>query len=132
MEFIIIAYTQLLSIKHISITYITSANYTQLSMGPVYLVHNLLFASNQPVIITISVDYNKKLLNLVKIYIDNAKYSDCNDSFTSKLSTFHDTYSKADVPLKIKIMVFLTIFKGLALDYYDSNISISIIAMNFD
>lgn len=37
-----------------------------------------------------NVDYGKKLSNLAKICIDNAKYSSRNNSFTFKLAIFQD------------------------------------------
>lgn len=83
-------------------------------------------------IITTSIEYGKELSNLAKIYTNNAKYSGYNDRFTFKLAIFYYIYSKVDVLLKAKIKAFFIMFKSLALDYYYSNISTSIIAMNFD
>lgn len=66
---------QLISIKHILV------NYNQ------YLVIYYLLSINclLIVIVTINIDYNKKLSNLIKIYINNIKYSSNNNSFIFKL-----------------------------------------------
>ena len=85
-----------------------------------------------PAMLNTSTGYGRELSNLAKIYIDNAKYSGRNDSFTFKLAIFHNICLRADVPPKAKMKAFPIMFKGLALDYYYSNISISAVAMNFD
>lgn len=59
------------------------------------------------------------------MYTDEAKYSGENDSFAFKLTIFHDICSRADVPHEAKLKAFPTMLKGLALDYYYSNVSIS-------
>lgn len=79
-----------------------------------------------------SIGHDKELLNLAKMYTNDAKCSNHNDRFTFKLAIFHVIYSRADVPPKIKMKVFPTMVKGLALNYYYSNISTSTIALNFD
>lgn len=76
--------------------------------------------------------YSRELSNLVKIYINDAKYTGHNDNFIFKLAIIYDIYSRADIPPKAKINVFTTIFKGLALDYYYSNITTSAVTLNFD
>lgn len=45
-----------------------------------------------------SQEYRQKLVNLVKIYIDEAKYSGENNRFAFKLTILHDIYARADVP----------------------------------
>ena len=69
--------------------------------------------------------YVGQLANLAKMYKDEAKYSGENDSFTFKLTIFHDICARADVPDEIKLKAFLTMLTALALDYFYSNISIS-------
>ena len=59
------------------------------------------------------------------MYTDEAKYSGENDSFTFKLTIFHDICARADVPHEIKLKEFSTMVTGLALEYYYSNVSIS-------
>ena len=83
-------------------------------------------------IITTSIGQDKELSNSVKIYIDDAKCSGYNDSFTFKLANFYDICSRADIPSEAKIKVFSTIFKDLALANYSSNIDIRNIAINSD
>lgn len=82
--------------------------------------------------LNISTGHGKELSNLAKIFTNNAKYSGHNNSFTFQLIIFHDICLRVDVLPKTKIKAFLTMFKSLALNYYYSNISISIIAMNFN
>ena len=81
--------------------------------------------------VTTTIGHGRKLSNLAKIYTNKAKYSGRNDSFTFKLAIFHDICSRANVPPEAKIKAFSTMLKGLALDYYYSNISTSG-TMNFD
>ncbi len=59
------------------------------------------------------------------MYIDEAKYRGKNDSFTFKVTIFHDICARADVPHEIKLKAFPTMLTGLALDYYYPNVSIS-------
>ena len=82
--------------------------------------------------VTTNISFSRKLSNLTKIYGNNAKCCCCNDSFTFKLAIFHDICLKADVSPKLKMKVFSTMFKDIALDYHYSNINISAIAINFD
>ena len=110
----------------------TSADHTQpSSTGPVYAVQTPSSAINPPAAMsTTSTGYVGELSNLAKIYTNDAKYSGRNGSFTFRLAIFHDICSRADVPPEAKIKAFPTMLKGLALDYYSSNISISGTAMN--
>ena len=82
-------------------------------------------------ITTIS-DYSRELSNLAKMYTKESKYSGKNNSFTFKLAIFNDICSRADVPSEVRIKAFPTMLKGLALDYYYSNIGITSLTMNFD
>lgn len=79
-----------------------------------------------------SVGHGTELLNLAKIYTDDAKYRGRNYSFIFKPAIFHDICSMADVPLETKIKAFPTILKGLVLDYYYSNICTSAVVLNSD
>lgn len=65
-----------------------------------------------------SVGYCRKLSNLVKIYINDAKYSNHNDSFIFKSVIFYNIFLRADIQLKVKMKAFSIMLKGLALDYY--------------
>jgi hypothetical protein len=73
--------------------------------------------------IRIESDHEKKLVNLAKLYTDETKYSDENDSFSFKLTIFHDMCDRADVSQSAKLKAFSTMLKGLTLDYYYSNMS---------
>jgi hypothetical protein len=68
-------------------------------------------------------EHGKELANLAKLYTNEAKYSDENDSFSFKLTIFHDMCDRADVLQSAKLKAFSTMLKGLTLDYYYSNMS---------
>lgn len=97
-----------------------------------YFVYNYLFIRNSLAITTTRTGYKRNLSNLAKIYIDNAKYSGRNDNFTFKLAVFYDICLRANITSKVKMKVFLTMLKGLALNYYYSNISTNTVVTNFD
>ena len=81
-------------------------------------------------LIITSIGDGKKLSNLAKIYTNNAKYSNRNNSFIFKLAIFHDVCLRADVLSEVKMKAFLTILKGPALVNYTSNIDINDTVMN--
>ena len=60
---------------------------------------------------------------MAKIYTDKAKYSGEDDSFTFKLSIFHDICNRADVLPKAKLKTFPTMLKRLAIKFYYSNMN---------
>ena len=125
------AYTQPSGIGATPAAYATAGGHTQpSSTGPAHAVQNHTFAINPPS--ATSTSHGRELSNLAKMYTEEAKYSGRNDSFTFKLAIFHDICSRADVPREAKMKAFPTMLKGLALDYYYSNISTSTVAMNFD
>lgn len=84
------------------------------------------------VISTTSNKYSKKLLNLATIYIDDTQYNGCNNSFTFKLAIFYNICLRTKILTEAKIKAFPILLKDLVLDYYYSNISISVITINFN
>lgn len=80
--------------------------------------------------ITTIIGHNRELLNLVKIYTDNIKYSVHNDSFIFKLIIFHNISFRADVLFKAKMETFSIMLKILVPDNYSSNIGISDTVIN--
>ena len=60
----------------------------------------------------------KKSSNIVKIDINKAKYSSCNNSFNFKLIIVYTIYSIANVLLRTNIKIILIIIQSLALDSY--------------
>lgn len=82
--------------------------------------------------ITRSINYDKKLLNLPKICTNKVKYSSWNDTFILELTIIHDICSVTDILPKAKIKAFFTIFKDLVPNNSSLNIDISNIIMNFD
>jgi hypothetical protein len=82
---------------------------------------------------TESEEHEKELANLAKLYTNEAKYSDENDSFSFKLTIFHDMCDRADVLQSAKLRAFSIMLKDLTFDYYYSNMFISIIiVITFD
>ena len=57
------------------------------------------------------------------MYTEESKYSGENGNFDFKLTVFHDLCSRADVPQEARARAFSTMLRGLALDYYYSNIA---------
>ncbi len=69
--------------------------------------------------------HDRELVILTKLYSDEIKYSDENDSFSFKLIIFHDMCARVDVSHSVKLKAFFIMLKGLALNFYYSNMSIS-------
>jgi hypothetical protein len=74
-------------------------------------------------------EHEKELANLAKLYTNEAKYDDENDSFSFKLTIFHDMCDCVDVSQSAKLKAFSTMLKDLILDYYYSNMFISTITV---
>jgi hypothetical protein len=74
-------------------------------------------------------EHEKELANLSKLYTNEAKYSDENDSFSFKLTIFHDMCDRADVSQSTKLKAFFIMLKDLTFDYYYSNMFISTITV---
>jgi hypothetical protein len=67
--------------------------------------------------------YDRKLVNLTKLYSDEAKYSEENDNFSFKLIMFNDMCDRVDVFFEAKLKAFFTMLKKLALNYYYANMT---------
>ena len=78
-----------------------------------------------------SKNHDRVLFNLVKMYSNEAKYSDKNDSWNFKFIIFHDMCAKAEVSETIKLMTFSIMFKNFVLNYYYSNVTVWKPALNF-
>jgi hypothetical protein len=76
--------------------------------------------------------FGKELTNLAKIYTDGSKYSGDNDNFDFKLVIFHDLCNRADVPEEAKVKAYPTMLRGLALDYYYTNLKNVAQTLSFD
>ncbi len=81
---------------------------------------------------TSDTDYDRELINLIKLYSDQTKYSEENDNFSFKLIMFNDMCDRVDVSSEIKLKAFLTMLKKLALNYYYANIINSKTSFTFD
>jgi hypothetical protein len=78
-------------------------------------------------------EHEKKLANLAKLYINEAKYNNENDSFSFKLTIFHDMCDRANVLQSAKLKAFSIMLKNLTFNYYYSNMFINIIiVITFD
>ncbi len=70
-----------------------------------------------------SSNYGRELINLAKLYSDEAKYSEENDNLSFKLIMFNDMCDRVDVSFETKLKAFSTMLKELALDYYYANMT---------
>jgi hypothetical protein len=68
--------------------------------------------------------HEKELANLAKLYTNEVKYSDENDSLISKLTIFHDMCDRVDVLQSAKLKAFFIMLKDLIFDYYYFNMFI--------
>ena len=78
-----------------------------------------------------SKSHDRVLFNLIKMYSDEAKYNNENDSWNFKFIIFHDMCVRAEMSETIKLMTFSIMFKNFALNYYYSNVSIRKSTLNF-
>ncbi len=79
-----------------------------------------------------SSEYDRELVNLTKLYSDEAKYNEKNDNFSFKLIMFNDMCDRIDVLFEAKLKAFLTMLKKLALNYYYANITSKDHSITFD
>ena len=62
---------------------------------------------------------------MIKMYIKESKYGGNRDYFNFKFTIFHNIYRCADILYKAKVKVFLTMLKGLVLDFFYLNNTIN-------
>jgi hypothetical protein len=67
-------------------------------------------------------DSGKELINLIRMYNDESKYTGPNDNFDYKLDIFHNLCSRASVPETAKAKAYPTMLTSLALDHYYTNL----------
>jgi hypothetical protein len=72
------------------------------------------------------------LANLTKLYTDKSKYSSENDNFNFKLTIFIDFCQKANILKQEFSQAYSTILRGLALDYYYTNLKSNPFSVSFD
>ena len=70
-------------------------------------------------------DFSKKLTNLAKIYLVYNKYSRENNNFDFKLVIFYNLCTRASILEAAKVRAYSTMLRGLALDYYYTNLKTS-------
>ena len=78
-----------------------------------------------------SKSHDRVLFNLIKMYSDETKYSDENDSWNFKFIIFHDMCAKVEMFETIKLMTFSIMLKDFALNYYYFNVIVWESALNF-
>src|SRR6202030_871545 len=76
--------------------------------------------------------YGKELANLAKLYTDELKYSGKNDNFKFKLTIFTDLCWKANIPKQEFSQAYSTILRGLALNYYYTNLKSNPLGVPFN
>jgi hypothetical protein len=67
-------------------------------------------------------DYDRELINLIKLYTDEVKYNEKNDNFSFKLIMFNDMCDRVDAFFEIKLKAFLIMLKKLTLNYDYANV----------
>ena len=71
--------------------------------------------------------YGKELVNAVKLYMDDQKYSGISGNFNFKLTIFYNICNRADVPPNAYFKALPLMLTGLALNhYYNSRLAILI------
>jgi hypothetical protein len=70
--------------------------------------------------------YGRDLVTLVKIYMEESKYSGEDNNFNCKFTIFNDLCDRVDIPQAVKIKGFLIMLRGIALDFYYKNKAIYI------
>ncbi len=79
-----------------------------------------------------SSEYDRELANLIKLYTNEAKYSEKNDNISFKFIMFNDMCDRIDVSFEAKLKALLTMLKRLALNCYYSNVINSKASLTFD
>ena len=68
-----------------------------------------------------AVNYSRDLVTLVKIYIEESKYSGEDNNFNRKLIIFNNLYNRVSIPQEVKIKGFLIILYSITLNFYYRN-----------
>ena len=76
--------------------------------------------------------YNKELINLVKLYINEFKYNSENDNFNFKLTIFINFYYKTDILKQEFSQAYSIILRGLTFDYYYINFKSKLYSIPFN
>jgi len=71
--------------------------------------------------VTAAVNYSRDLVTLVKMYIEESKYSGEDNNFNRKLTIFNDLYDRVKIPQEVKIKGFPTMLRSIALNFYYKN-----------
>ena len=66
--------------------------------------------------------FGREMANLAKSYTDDVKYSSEGDNFSLKLTVFYDIYGRVGVLAEAYRKALPIMLKGLALDYYYSDL----------
>ena len=87
--------------------------------------------SSKSSIFRTSKNHDRVLFNLIKMYSNETKYNDENDSWNFKFIIFHDMCAKTEVFETAKLMTLSIMFKNFALNYYYFNVTVWRSALNF-
>ena len=71
--------------------------------------------------VTATINYGRDLATLVKMYIEESKYSKEDDNFNCKLTIFNDLCNRVKIPQAVKIKGFLTMLCSITLNFYYEN-----------
>ena len=66
------------------------------------------------------------------MYIKNKKYNGEDDNFNFKFTIFHYLYSRANISQEVKVKAYPIILRGLALNYYYTNLKNATITLLFN
>jgi len=77
--------------------------------------------NTQPTEAKATINYGRDLATLVKIYIEESKYSRKDNNFNYKLTIFNNLYNRVNIPQVAKIKAFPIILCGITLNFYYRN-----------
>ena len=74
-----------------------------------------------PIKVIAAVNYSRDLVTLVKIYIEESKYSREDNNFDRKLIIFNNLYNRVSIPQEVKIKGFPIMLYSITLNFYYGN-----------
>ena len=66
------------------------------------------------------------------MYTEDNKYSKEDNNFDFKLTIFHNLCSRANIPQEAKVKAYPTMLRGLALNYYYTNLKNVTLTLSFN
>ena len=71
--------------------------------------------------VTAAVNYSRDLVTLVKMYMEEIKYSKKDNNFNCKLIIFNNLYNRVSILQEVKIKDFLIMLYNITLNFYYKN-----------